>query len=75
MKVEIRQYKYKCCKCNYCEWIPEEVIGEFADIDMYCNGKSKMPILECPYCNGNFKYDNEVAVHTFEEENDDSLLF
>ena len=75
MEVQIRQYKYKCSKCNYIEWIPEDVIGEFADIEVYCNRKSRMPILECPYCNRGFKYANEVVVHTSEQENDDDLLF
>lgn len=75
MEVQIRQYKYKCSKCDYHEWIPEEIIDEFAEVDKFCCSNGKMPILECPYCNSDFEYDNKVSVHMFEEENDDDLLF
>lgn len=75
MKDYIRKYKYRCFKCNYSEWIPEDIIGEFAEIDYSCNGKSKMPILECTECNGRLKYANEITTEIIELEDEDELYF
>ena len=75
MKDYTTKYKYRCPKCNYSEWIPEDIIGEFAEIDYYCTGKSKMPILECIECNSSFKYDDEITTEIIELEDEDELLF
>ena len=32
-------YKYSCDKCKTFEWIPADIIDEFADMDVYCKTK------------------------------------
>ena len=75
MKDYITKYKYRCSKCNYSEWISEDIIGEFAEIDYFCTSKSKMPILECIECNGSFKYADELTTEIIELVDEDELLF
>lgn len=61
-------YKYHCYKCNYSEFVPADIVDEFADMNEYCDGeysseqegeRKGMLVMECPNCNADFYYSGE----------------
>lgn len=54
---------------QYNEWAPDDIVDEFADMDVYCNeeyaekqnSKRKgMPVMGYPNCNADFYYLNKT---------------
>lgn len=81
-----KSYKYHCFDCKYWEWVPVDVVEEFADMDNYCDEeydteqnkkRNGMPIMECPNCNADFYYAGEKKEeeHSYLAQDDECIPF